>query len=92
MTLAELDFSFNCLWIQTIIKSLYEIVYGHNHINPIDLISQVTSDAYSVDDKQCSAKIQQLHRQVMEMISKQNDKYQTKANKNRRVIRFKKEI
>lgn len=63
---------------------MFEIVYGCN-LNPItttNLIPHIPSVAYSVCGEQNNAKTQQIHRQLMEMILKHNDKYQDRANEN----------
>lgn len=48
--------------------------------------------AHSVDHKQWSVEIQQLHRQVMEMISKQINKYRDRAKKIERLFNLRKVI
>lgn len=69
--------------------SLFEIVYGFNHLTPIDLLPLPSNEVvnFQVDEK--TTAIEDLRKEVKERIEKQNVKVAEKVNQHRKPMVFK---
>ncbi|GJT11497.1 transposon ty3-I gag-pol polyprotein [Tanacetum coccineum] len=68
--------------------SPFFVVYGRNHITPLDLAPMVGDGSASAEGDERARQIQELHAQVREHIIKHNLQYQTRANKHHKQVLF----
>jgi hypothetical protein len=61
----------------------FEIVYGLNHLTPMDLIPLIVDERVSLDSNRKAQVVKTLHESVRQQIEKRNCVYATKANKGR---------
>lgn len=88
--LPHAEFAYNRSESRTTGKSPFEVVYGANPHTPLDLVgNKVEKGYYSAEADQRAKKIKKLHAEVREKIAKSNEKYQQRANKNRKQTLFK---
>ncbi|PKU80839.1 hypothetical protein MA16_Dca009250 [Dendrobium catenatum] len=88
LILPQIEFAFNRSTNQDTGHSPFQIVYGNNPLSPLDLMPQVPVTQYSTDGDQRYQEIQQLHKNVRELIHKHNRKCQESANKTRKAVKF----
>ena len=74
---------------QSIGRSLFEVVYGHILIGPLDLVPRATKHQFSGDAETRVKEIRKLHKDVRVKIEKKNKKYQRATNKHRKKVEFK---
>ena len=73
---------------QSVGMSPFEVVYGANPINPLDLVSYPTKRQFSGDAVESAKKKKNLHEQVKVYIEKQNERYIRATNKHRKHVEF----
>nr|GEU60051.1 hypothetical protein [Tanacetum cinerariifolium] len=89
LMLPQPEFAYNRSCSQTTGKSPFEIVYGCNPSNPLDLVPLPITSKYRNDADVRAEKIKELHEQVKGKIEKQNQKYAKQANKHKKLLTFK---
>ncbi|KAF7839095.1 Transposon Ty3-G Gag-Pol polyprotein [Senna tora] len=67
--------------------SPFEIVYGFNPLNVLDLMPLPMSEIASVDGKKKAEVVKAIHEKARELIEKKNHLYAQKANKGRKQVK-----
>ena len=84
-----IEFSYNHSVYSTANYSLYEIVYGFNPLTPLDLIHLLVDEMVSLDGTKKAQVVEDLHAKIRQQIEKKNKQYAHKANRGRKLVRFK---
>jgi len=81
--LSFIQFAYNCSVHSTTEFLPFEIVYGFNHLTPMDSIPLIVDERVSLDSNRKAQVVKTLHESVRQQIEKRNCVYATKANKGR---------
>ena len=81
-----IEFAYNRSVHSTTEISPFEIVYGFNHLTPMDLIHLPIDERVSLDGNRKAQVVKTLHESVRQQIEKRNRVYATKANKERKHV------
>ncbi|PKI36113.1 hypothetical protein CRG98_043495 [Punica granatum] len=83
------EFAYNRSLSKTTSKSPFQIVYGSNPNNLLDLVPIPINHSFSSNAEERVKKIQEFHKDVRKEILQQNEKYKKQADKSRRSVSFK---
>ncbi|KZV40417.1 hypothetical protein F511_43065, partial [Dorcoceras hygrometricum] len=82
------EFAYNSTVHSTTGFSPFEIVYGLNPLNPMDLLSLPMSERLNLDGKKKAEYVRTLHEKVRSNIEKNIQQYTRQANKGKKKVTF----